>query len=429
MLDQNTFILVAVAAAFTVVGILAWLVDAGLSDKAKVYVKFGLFGIFGCVFGLFFMIEDDSEFQYGGYTPTAAPKKTGRKGDGGMGAGNGGAGEAEMAGGKGSGGGALSMKDGSGSEDTDVVEETEITDQDGEEGDGVKQDCPTCPIIVPIKKGKALIGSPNAKATKNGRSAPASEVAITRDFGIGKYEVTFEQYEAFTMETGYMPAALCKSGKTRVSFTKPGFKQAPSNPAVCVSFKDALAYAEWLTMKTGIPYRLPTEIEWEYAARAGLTGAYFLPGPMTGDLANFAAKEGRRMKGTAAVGSYPANGNDMHDVHGNVWEMTADCWSKGYLSSNGQGPAYASDCTRRVAKGGAWYSGPAHLNFAMRVGVSEKFANNGLGFRVVRENSAPMGRKKSRLSNGYAEGLPANFKENSSPTKISYDPVAKRLTK
>lgn len=428
MLDLNTFILVAVAAAFTVVGILAWLVDAGLSDKGKVYVKFGLFSLFACVIGLFFMIEDDSEFQYGGYTPSAAPKKTSRQGDGGMGAGSGGAGEAEMAGGKGSGGGSLSMKEGSGSEDTDFVEETKISDEDGDDDGGPKQDCPVCPEIVPIKKGKALIGSPDANTAKSGRSAPASEVAITRDFGIGKYEVTYEQYSAFAAETDYKPAKSCKAGKSSVSFEKPGFKQTPSNPAVCVSFKDALAYAEWLTMKTGIPYRLPTEIEWEYAARAGLTGAYTLPGEMTGDLANFATKDGRRMQGTTPVGSYPANGNDMHDVHGNVWEMTADCWSKAYLNA-GSVAGEGIDCTRRVAKGGAWYSGAAHLNFATRVGVGEKFANNGLGFRVVRENAAPMERKKSRLSNGYAEGLPANFKENAEPSKISYDPVAKRLTK
>jgi len=146
-----------------------------------------------------------------------------------------------------------------------------------------------------------------------------------------------------------------------------------------------------------------------------------MPGPVTGDLANFATKDGRRVNGTAPVGSYPANGNDMHDVHGNAWEMTADCWSNGYLGSSGQSLAGGVDCTRRVAKGGAWYSGPAHLDFATRVGVSEDFANNGLGFRVVRENVAPM--------NGYADGLPENFKEKSSPQKISYDPVAKRPTK
>lgn len=428
MLDQNTFILIAVGASFSVVGLLAWLVDAGISDKAKVFVKYGLFSLFACVLGLFFMIEDSSEFRYGGWTPSEASKKS-SSGGGGMGGSGGGGGQAAKKGGSGGGGGEVSMKEGA-SDETDVVtgEDTDVTDEDGEDGDGVKQDCPTCPEIVPIKKGKALIGSPNSQPDNSGQTAAAREVAITRNFGIGRYEVTFEQYTAFTTETGYKPAKTCKAGKTQVSFEKPGFKQAPSNPAVCVSFKDALAYVEWLTMKTNIPYRLPTEIEWEYAARAGLTGAYFVAGPLTGDLANFAATEGKRMKGTTPVGSYAANGNDMYDVHGNAWEMTADCWSKGYLGSSGQGSAGAADCTRRVAKGGAWYSGPAHLNFATRVGVSEDFANNGLGFRVVRENVAPMGRKKSRLSNGYADGLPSNFKKKSSPQKISYDPVAKRLT-
>ncbi|MBU1210256.1 MAG: formylglycine-generating enzyme family protein [Alphaproteobacteria bacterium] len=425
MLDQNTFILIAVGAAFSVVGLLAWLVDAGLSDKSKVFVKYGLFSLFACVIGLFFMIDDDSEFQYGGWTNSEAPQKSSSVG-GGMGGSGGAGGQAAKKGG--AGGGGLVLGDEEPMDHTESATEADVSEE-GEEGDGVKQDCPTCPEIVPIKKGKALIGSANGGSDNGGQSAPASEVAITRNFGIGKYEVTFEQYNAFATETGYKPAKTCQAGKTSVNFEKPGFKQAPANPAVCVSFKDALAYVEWLTLKTSIPYRLPTEIEWEYAARAGLTGAYFMPGPVTGDLANFAAKEGRRVNGTAPVGTYPANGNDMHDVHGNAWEMTADCWSKGYLNGSGQSPAGDVDCTRRVAKGGAWYSGPAHLDFATRVGVSEEFANNGLGFRVVRENAAPMGRKKSRLSNGFADGLPENSTKESGPQKISYDPVAKRLTK
>lgn len=424
MIHLNTFILVAVAASIVFVGVLAWLVDSGLNDKMKVYVKFTLFGMFACILGLFFLIEDDSEFQYGGYTPSAKTKGQSSPNSSGGGGGGGGSGGSEQISDGGGGGGDLVSKSGKEQEESDLVldEKPELA----EEGDGVKQDCPTCPEIVPIRNGKALIGSPDAVTVKAGQMAPASDVAISRDFGIGKYEVTFEQFSAFSNETGYRTANRCKAGKASVSFEKPGFKQTPTSPAVCVAFKDALAYVEWLSMKTQHTYRLPTEIEWEYAARAGVTGAYVTGDVMTGNLANYKAPGEPRKPGTRPVGSYPANGNDMHDVHGNVWELTADCWSKSYLGAPGSG-AGAVDCTRRVAKGGGWFSGAAHLNFAMRVGVGDKFANNGLGFRVVRE--ATPKRRKRQLSNGFAGGMPDNFKKEARPKKISYDPVAKQLVR
>jgi len=414
MLDLNTFILIAVAASIGFVGVLAWLVDSGLNDKMKVYVRFGLFGMFACILGLFFLIEDDSEFQYGGYT--AADKSKG--------------GPSEMSDSGSGGSGGVNMKRGSAGEEPGGGnrEESDLTEEVSE-SDGLKQDCPTCPEIVPIKKGKALLGSQAAASAKTGQLAPASDVAITQDFGIGKYEVTFEQFSAFSNETGYKPASSCKSGKSSVSFEKPGFRQSQNSPAVCVSFKDALAYVEWLTMKTKISYRLPTEVEWEYAARAGITEAYLTGEVVTGDFANFKSGDDQSKKpGTSPVGSYPANGNDMHDVHGNVWELTADCWSNSYLGV-AKAPDGNVDCKRRVAKGGAWYSAEGHLNFSMRVGVGEKFANNGFGFRVVRENDSPVGRKKSRLSNGFDDGVPQPFAKEPTPKKISYDPETQQLVK
>lgn len=411
MIDQNTFILVSVAASFTIVGVLAWLVDAGISEKAKVLVKYTLFGLFAVVIGMFFLIKDDSEFEYADWTPAKAGGGGG--GGGGLGMGGGGGGNAAMKGGGGDGGTATidsGSEVGEGTAEIEVPAEEE--DDDEQEAKPI-QDCPMCPEVVSIKSGSALIGSPLTIVAKGAQSAPASEVTIRSGFGIGKYEVTFEQFKAFVTETGYTPAKSCRIGAKRHawgSYANPGFKQGASNPVVCVSWKDAIAYADWLTQKTGTVYRLPTEIEWEYAARAGVTGAYSQIGPITGELANFADRNGRRRGRTAPVGSYPANGNGLHDVHGNVWEMTLDCWSNGYLGMRGKGKSKGIDCMRRIAKGGAWFSAPEHLNFALRVGVKTDFANNGLGFRIVREQSAPTVHKESRLSNGFAGGAPTGIK-------------------
>lgn len=409
MLDTNTFIFVAVAAAFVVVGVLAWLVDSGLEESAKAKVKYSLFALVAGVLGLFFLISDDSEFQYSGWTPT---QKEGRDGEGGMagGGGGGGGGKQKAAGGGGGGGGMMDSEDEGSSDDEGVVlqdgaakeaggaTEPEIAKADDDE-DASKQDCPKCPEIVTIRAGTALIGSARPMTAGGAATAPASSVTLRRNYGIGKYEITVEQFRSFVQETGFQPAGVCKAGKggkAGGSFERTGFKQKDTSPVVCVSYEDALAYTDYLTNKTGVPYRLPTEVEWEYAARAGHLGAYPSEEPPTGEQANFAAPLGPRLGRTAEVGSYPANGNGMHDVQGNVWEMTSDCWSPDYLSKGARagGDPSKIDCKLRVAKGGAWFSAAEHLNFAMRVGIGTRLANNGLGFRVVREDQAPVKAKK-----------------------------------
>lgn len=406
MLDLNTFIFIAVAASFAIVGVLAWLVDSGLSDQSKVYVKYSLFGLFAGVMGLFYLIDDDSEFEYGGWTPSEQADKKETKRGGGMDMGNsgGGGGKAVMKGGGGGGGeialeedgppapASLSTQDGSA-----VSEEAGEDDDDKPE---LKQDCGQCPEVVTIKAGEAFIGSPKPIKVRGAAAAPASKVAIRRDFAIGKYEVTLSQYRVFIAETGYKPRGRCKIDhpkKNAGDFNEPGFKQTETSPVVCITYGDAVAYTNYLTQLTGIPYRLPTEIEWEYAARAGLTGGFAAPEPISSQFANFKDPSQPHALKTMPVGSYPENGNGLYDVHGNVWEMTSDCWSNGYLGGKS---SVGVDCKKRVAKGGAWFSRAEHLHLAMRVGVSTQLASNGLGFRVVRENQAAVGRRQARLSNG-----------------------------
>lgn len=168
-------------------------------------------------------------------------------------------------------------------------------------------------------------------------------------------------------------------------FLRPGLMLNRISPVVCVSWKDANHYTDGQSRKTGAVYRLPTEMERGYAARACVTGAYLADGPINNEFANFVDKDRRGARRTRAVGKYAANGNGMHDVHGNAWELTSDCWSDGYLNNSDPAKHDKADCSRRVAKGGGWFSSQAHLNLAIRVGVRSGFANNGLGFRVLRE--------------------------------------------
>lgn len=399
MIDQSTLIVVAVAAVFVTVGVLAWMVDSGVSDKLRVYVKYALFGLFAVVVGLCFMIKDDSEFDYATWTPA---KKSGGGGGGVMSGGGGGGDSVQKdSGGSGGDAGTMVVKKGP---DSDEGEMPNVIIE--EAAQWPLQDCPICPVMVQIQSGSALIGSSVKVAAKGAQVAAASNVSIAREFGIGKFEVTVGQFQAFLRETGYTSSNTCPVGgknKTLGNYSNPGFGQTSSHPVVCVSWRDAIAYAEWLTQKTGAVYRLPTEIEWEYAARAGVTGPYSVSGTITAEAANFAAKSGDRKGRTSPVGRYPPNGNDMHDVHGNVWELTADCWSRGYLRSGSGTSKKGVDCSRRVAKGGAWFSSVEHLNLAMRVGVKSDFANNGLGFRVLREVEQETG-GSGPLTQGTFEG-------------------------
>ncbi len=375
MIDMGTFIVVAVAAVFVMVGALAWMVDAGLSDKDKVRARYCLFAMLAAVMGLFFAIEDDSEFEYSEWERTE--KDGGGERGGAAGSGGGGSGSATGGGG---GGGPTEEQPSFGNEEEEPSEEQAS-------GDGSIQDCLKCPVIVPIKAGQALIGSTSTMAIKGAKLGPARNVSIAGDFGIGKYEVTVEEFQVFVNEAEYKPGRSCRvAGKPKKGhFLRPGFMQHRVSPVVCISWKDANHYTDWLSRKTGIVYRLPTEIEWEYAARAGATGAYLTEEPLNNESANFVDKDRRGSRRTLPVGRFAANGNGMHDVHGNVWELTSDCWSNGYLSKSDSANGRKGDCSRRIAKGGGWFSSKDHLNLAVRVGVKSEFANNGMGFRVLRE--------------------------------------------
>ena len=193
------------------------------------------------------------------------------------------------------------------------------------------RDCATCPEIVVLPAGKFTMGSPEGERGRYDDEGPQRQVTIPEPFAVGKYEVTVRQYAEFVKETGHK-AGSCRFAE---SWENPGFKQNNDHPIVCVSWDDASTYAYWLSVKTGHEYRLLTEAQWEYAARAGTTTPYHFDRMILGNQANYDKKH----QGTVAVGSFRANAFGLHDMHGNVYGWVEDCWHDDYIGAPANGDA------------------------------------------------------------------------------------------
>ena len=198
---------------------------------------------------------------------------------------------------------------------------------------------------------------------------PVRTVTLQMPFAISKYEVTFEEFDRFADATGMARPDAAGWGRGR-------------RPAINVSWDDATAYAAWLSAETGRDYALPSEAEWEYAARAG-TETAFAWGDAVGDAAN-CSDCGAGGARTVPVGSFPANGWGLHDVHGNVWEWVRDCWNDSYDDAPVDGgPWLAGDCERRMLRGGSWFNGGGFARSASRLGGDAAVRGNIAGFRVT----------------------------------------------
>jgi formylglycine-generating enzyme required for sulfatase activity len=254
----------------------------------------------------------------------------------------------------------------------------------------VFRDCPSCPEIVRLDGGVFRMGSPLDEPGRLPDEGPRTTVEVDA-FGLGRTEVTVAQFARFAEATG-RPGRGCaffadggwQEDPTR-DWHEPGIEQSPDDPVVCVNFEEARAYADWLRAETGAPYRLPSEAEWEFAARAGTSGAFHTGATLSSDRANVDGVRG----GTAPVGSYPANAWGLHDMHGNVWEWVADCWTAGHAGRPATAvpreAEAATDCTRRVIRGGSWASAPERARAAYRGANGVTARNIYLGFRVARD--------------------------------------------
>lgn len=241
--------------------------------------------------------------------------------------------------------------------------------------------------MVVIPAGSFVMGSPPGEPGRDDFEGPQHRVAIAHEFAIGKFDVTRAQYARFVSNTNY-GSTNPKCDWTKPKFRGESFAQGPDEPVVCVSWSDATAYTAWLASMTHRPYRLPTESEWEYAARAGSTTARPWGAGLTHDDANYGADsccgpavQGRdRWRFTSPVGSFPANHFGLFDMLGDVWQWTADC-------AHDYAGVEPDDCARRAARGGAWFQAPASLRSAARAIDQADFRIGDIGFRVALDMS------------------------------------------
>ncbi|MEO0981344.1 MAG: SUMF1/EgtB/PvdO family nonheme iron enzyme [Pseudomonadota bacterium] len=245
------------------------------------------------------------------------------------------------------------------------------------------------PEMVVIPSGSFGMGSPAGEAGRfeneddtAGRGGRQRTVLIAYEFAVGKYEVTWAEWEACVADGG--------CGGHRPSDHRWG---KGNRPVINVSWEDVQAYADWLSRKTGERYRLLSEAEWEYVARAGTTTAYWWGGSASHEYANYGADQccsglasGRdRWVNTSPAGSFSANAFGLHDLHGNVFEWTEDCYVDSYSGAPTDGSARTvSDCSRRVLRGGSWDSSPRLLRSAGRDWINPAGRFSSRGFRVAR---------------------------------------------
>ena len=229
------------------------------------------------------------------------------------------------------------------------------------------QDCAVCPQMVVVPAGRFTMGGES--------EGPRHRVTIRQRFAVGKYEVTFAQWDACVKMGG--------CGDHRAGDRNWGRGQ---RPAINVSWRDARSYVRWLRQLTGQPYRLLSEAEWEYAARAGTRTAYRWGVAAGRNRANCKGC-GSRWDGrkTAQAGTFPANGFGLRDMHGNAREWVEDCWHGSYRGAPADGSAWTAggDCRKRVLRGGSWNEIPWDIRSASRLAGKVKTRNSKSGFRIA----------------------------------------------
>ncbi|HET6565917.1 MAG TPA: formylglycine-generating enzyme family protein, partial [Xanthomonadales bacterium] len=250
------------------------------------------------------------------------------------------------------------------------------------------RDCDQCPDLVVLDSGTFWQGAEEESTTSLANEKPQRKVVLDKAFAIGIHEVTAAQWDACVADGACKPTPDNGWGRG-------------ARPVIMVSWNDAQSYVEWLSKKTGEKYRLPSESEWEYAARAGETAEWPEEDPAyICSLGNIAASEtGFRWAHTACadpfaletapVGSFPANSFGIHDSLGNVAEWTLDCMSLSYHDAPADGSANSRGlCNSRVTRGGSWFSGARESRLSARFNLKAGDRNDFTGFRVVRELAA-----------------------------------------
>jgi len=276
----------------------------------------------------------------------------------------------------------------------------------------VFQDCDTCPEMIVLPTGEAMLGSEPWVQGRLPFEGPVRTATIEHVLAMSQHETTRAQFKEFIDATGYVPVdnSQCFSWNFTSylgyvswhTWENPGFYQQETHPVVCVSWRDATAFAAWLTEKTGRTYRLPSSTEFEYASRAGTRGPWFwgTASASACTYANVADFTFRKVylfdapfdcddgfPNTAPVGNYKPNPWGLYDILGNVWEWTDDCSREDVDNPPLNGAPWLdgkdADCTQRVVRSGSWVTGTGAVRAPAQYFLGDSYHSQILGFRLV----------------------------------------------
>jgi formylglycine-generating enzyme required for sulfatase activity len=279
---------------------------------------------------------------------------------------------------------------------------------------GSFRDCATCPEMAVIPAGTFMMGSPATEAGRQPNEGPQQAITIPRPFAMARHETTRGEWRAFSDATNRQIESDCRAlqfrpeliadyeaGRARAEWVATGeyhwgntnYPQDDTHPVACINYVDAEAYLAWISQRSGARYRLPSEAEWEYAARAGTTTPFSFGNTVTPRDASYhhpSAYPGGQTaswrRGTAPVGSFAANRYGLHDMHGNVWEWVADCPGAILSDLDKTARSYRpSDCDTAVMRGGAFWTSPEWIRSAYRYSYGKTLRGAAAGFRVARE--------------------------------------------
>lgn len=291
------------------------------------------------------------------------------------------------------------------------------------------RDCEDCPEMMPLPAGSFTMGTPietelrsGMPKPQTGKAVPLHKVSFARGFAMGIYPVTVAQFRTFVEESGYRTSDSCVSQHMSdghfiyedtlgVTWRNPSFPQTDDHPVVCVSGEDAEAYAAWLSKKTGHDYKVPNEAQYEYALRAGTRTMYFwgddrplkddpaceysnqpdldqadaMAGAPSGPKYRFQCRDGYAF--TSPVTAYKPNPWGLHDMQGNIWEWTSDCWNDNYEGAPSDGSTWRTgDCDGRSSRGGSYGNASFSTYAGVRAPRHVGFVGHSWGFRVVRND-------------------------------------------
>jgi formylglycine-generating enzyme required for sulfatase activity len=234
--------------------------------------------------------------------------------------------------------------------------------------DSLKECAMNCPEMIVVPPGEFMMGS-----TADPDENPPHKSRIVKPFAVSKFDVTFADWDA-CVQVGGCPEV---SDGTFGRGTK---------PVISVTWADAQRYVAWFSKMTGRDYRLLSETEWEYVARAGTTGAYYWGNEIGAENANCLGCSGFwNNRGTSPVGTFPANAFGLYDMSGNVWQWVQDCQHGDYKGAPADGSAWISgDCGSRVVRGGSWGNTPKDVRVSHRHWLSADYQDAFTGFRIAR---------------------------------------------